>query len=82
MSGADSTWARGVCMDDARVVVVGEIQPLGVGDNTGFVLESNDGGVTFTDVTTDGSPDTWSKCTIDAGGRILVAGAGAVATLQ
>jgi hypothetical protein len=63
-------------------VVVGEVQPLGAGDNTGFVLESTDGGATFADVTPDGSPDTWSKCTIDAGGRILVAGAGAVATFE
>ncbi|MCA9576265.1 MAG: hypothetical protein R3B40_22285 [Polyangiales bacterium] len=79
VSGADSTWARGVCMAGNRVVVVGEIQPLGAGDNSGFVLESTDGGATFTDVTPDGSPDTWSKCVIDGSGRILVAGAGAVA---
>jgi hypothetical protein len=82
VSGADSTWARGVCMQANRVVVVGEIQPLGAGDNSGFVLESTDGGATFTDVTPDGSPDTWSKCSIDASGRILVAGAGAVATFE
>ncbi|MCB9629415.1 MAG: hypothetical protein H6725_18775 [Sandaracinaceae bacterium] len=82
VSASDSTWARGVCMASNRVVVVGEVQPLGAGDNSGFVLESTDGGVTFTDITPSGSPDTWSKCTIDAGGRILVAGAGAVATLE
>ncbi|MEM7609179.1 MAG: hypothetical protein AAF411_27835, partial [Myxococcota bacterium] len=78
VSGADSTWARGVCMSGDRVVVVGEIQPLGAGDNTGFVLESTDGGVTFADMTPDGSPDTWSKCSF-GDGTLRVAGAGAVA---
>ncbi|MFK7985608.1 MAG: hypothetical protein AB8I08_06215 [Sandaracinaceae bacterium] len=82
VSGADSTWARGVCMDGMRVVVVGEIQPLGAGDNSGFVLESTDGGSTFTDITPDGSPDTWSKCQIMDGGRVVVAGAGAVALVD
>ncbi|MEM9072344.1 MAG: hypothetical protein AAGE52_27810 [Myxococcota bacterium] len=78
VSGADSTWARGVCMRGDRVVVVGEIQPLGAGDNTGFVLESLDGGATFADVTPEGSPDTWSKCSLE-GDVLRVAGAGAVA---
>lgn len=82
LGDTDSTWARGVCMDGERIVVVGEVQPLGVGDNTGFVLESTDGGGTFTDVTPEGSPDTWSKCEIDAGGRVLVAGAGAVGIMN
>lgn len=82
VSGADSTWARGVCMAGDRVIVVGEVQPLGVGDNTGFVLESTDGGATFADVTPEGSPDTWSKCQLMASGRVVVAGAGAVALID
>jgi hypothetical protein len=65
-------------MRGERVVVVGEIQPLGVGDNTGFVLESLDGGATFTDITPEGSPDTWSKCHIEPSGRLVVAGASTV----
>lgn len=82
LGDTDSTWARGVCMDNDHIVVVGEVQPLGVGDNTGFVLESTDGGVTFVDLTPEGSPDTWSKCAIDAAGRVLVAGAGAVGIMN
>lgn len=82
VGATDSTWARGVCMDEDRIVVVGEIQPLGVGDNTGFVLESTDGGATFTNMTPEGSPDTWSKCQIDDGGRVLVAGAGRVGIMD
>ncbi|MEM9195580.1 MAG: hypothetical protein AAGF12_40815 [Myxococcota bacterium] len=82
VSGSDSTWGRGVCMTGDRIVVVGEVQPLGAGDNTGFVLASTDGGGTFEDITPEGSPDTWSKCDIDAGGRLRVAGAGAVALLD
>jgi hypothetical protein len=78
----DSTWARGVCMDTDRIIVVGEVQPLGVGDNTGFVLESTDGGATFANITPEGSPDTWSKCEIDDGGRVLVAGAGRVGIMN
>ncbi len=81
VTGGDSTWARGVCMRGDRVVVVGEIQPLGAGDNSGFVLESIDGGVTFTDVTPEGSPDTWSKCSLQ-GDVLRIAGAGAIAILN
>jgi hypothetical protein len=79
VDGSDSTWSRGVCLQGDRVVVVGEVQPLGAGDNTGFVLESTDGGVTFTDITPAGSPNTWSKCRITGSGDLRVAGAGAVA---
>lgn len=75
----DSTWSRGVCMRGDRVVVVGEVQPLGAGDNAGFVLESDDGGATFTDITPEGSPVTWSKCSIAADGTLSVAGAGMIA---
>lgn len=78
----DSTWARGVCMNGDRVVVVGEVQPLGSGDNTGFALESTDGGATFTNITPDGSPATWSKCSIADDGTLRLAGASAIAIHQ
>jgi hypothetical protein len=78
-AGGDSTWSRGVCMRGDRIVVVGEVQPLGANDNTGFVLESNDGGATFVDRTPEGSPDTWSKCSIETSGRLVLAGAGMIA---
>ena len=78
LPASGSTWARGVCMDGNRVVVVGEIQPLGQG---GFVIESTDGGTTFNDITPDGSVASWSKCSI-GGGRLVVAGAGSVGLLD
>lgn len=77
-TGGDSTWGRGVCMDGDRIAVVGEIQPLGAGDNSGFVLLSTDGGATWTESTPEGSPASWSKCQID-GARLIVAGGGAIA---
>ncbi|MEM6931331.1 MAG: hypothetical protein AAF602_30655, partial [Myxococcota bacterium] len=75
--GGGSTWARGVCMEGDRVVVVGELQPLGRG---AFVWSSTDGGATFEDITPDSDVDTWSKCALGPDG-LVVAGAGAVATL-
>ena len=77
LPASGSTWARGVCMAGDRIVVVGEIQPLGRG---GFVLESTDGGASFDDITPDGSVASWSKCSI-GGGQLVIAGAGSVALL-
>jgi hypothetical protein len=76
-SGSDSTWGRGVCMDGDRIAVVGEVQPLGAGDNSGFVLLSTDGGATWAESTPAGSPASWSKCQI-VGSRLVVAGGGAI----
>jgi hypothetical protein len=68
------TWARGVCMRDDRIVVVGERQPLSSG--TGLVLLSDDGGQTFTNITPEEATESMSKCTILANGEVIVAGAG------
>ena len=68
------TWARGVCMRDDRVVVVGERQPLSSG--TGLVLLSDDGGQTFTNITPEEVTESMSKCTILEDGEVIVAGAG------
>lgn len=67
------TWARGVCARGERVVVVGERQPLGAG--TGLVVESNDGGATWGNVTPAGVSASVSKCAILADGTLVVAGA-------
>ncbi len=67
------TWARGVCMRGERVVVVGEIQPLR--SDTGFVLLSDDGGASFTDITPPGVGDSVSKCVIQSDGSVVAAGA-------
>lgn len=75
LPSSGSAWSRGVCMDADRVVVVGEMQPLGTG---AFVLESTDGGASFTDITPAGGPASWSKCTFGPDGLVL-AGAGMVA---
>ena len=68
------TWGRGACMQGDRVVVVGERQPLGSG--TGLVLISDDGGLTFADVTPEGVTESVSKCVVRPDGGVIVAGAG------
>lgn len=72
--GGGKSWARGVCMRGNRVVVVGEKQPLR--DDTGFVLLSDNGGVSFTDVTPPGVGGSVSKCVVRADGSFVAAGAG------
>ena len=72
--GGGKSWARGVCMRGDRVVVVGEKQPLR--DDTGLVLLSDNGGVSFTDVTPPGVGGSVSKCVVRADGSFVAAGAG------
>ena len=72
-AATDKTWARGVCQNGDRVVVVGERQPLR-GD-TGIVVLSDDGGQTFEDVTPEGVTATVSRCTVRDDGTVIVAGA-------
>lgn len=73
---AQRTWARGACADGARLVVVGEKQPLR-GD-TGLVFQSLDGGQTFEDITPEGVSATVSKCSIREDGTLVIAGASQV----
>jgi hypothetical protein len=68
------TWARGVCMRDDTIVVVGERQPLSA--HTGLVLHSSDAGATFVDITPPEVTESVSKCTIRPDGTLFVAGAG------
>lgn len=72
--GNVGTWARGVCMRDDQIVVVGERQPLSEG--TGLVLRSIDGGATFEDLTPEDVTESVSKCFIAPNGTLIVAGAG------
>ena len=74
--GADAsqvTWARGTCIQDDRIAVVGERQPLGA--STGIIVLSEDGGQTFTDITPDEVSATASKCLFTPEGALIVAGA-------
>lgn len=71
--GGVGTWARGVCMRDDLIVVVGERQPLG--STTGQVMASNDGGATFHDIRPAASVESVTKCTIAPNGMVTVAGA-------
>jgi hypothetical protein len=68
------TWARGVCMRGDAIAVVGENQPLRSGG--GFVLVSDDGGETFTDITPAGAGNSISRCSIEADGTLVAAGEG------
>lgn len=72
-TGGIGTWARGVCMHGDRIVVVGERQPLGT--NSGLAMASSDGGQTFFDITPLEPGRTLSRCVIDPGGLVTVAGA-------
>ena len=76
ITGDAATWARGVCMRNDRVVVVGERQPLGSG--SGRVLISNDGGDSFADITPAGIAASVSRCVIEPDGTVVVAGAAQV----
>lgn len=72
--GEDSSWARGVCMRGDTIVVVGERQPLG--SNTGRVVISTDGGLSFNDITPKSSAESLTRCAIAADGLVTVVGAG------
>jgi hypothetical protein len=80
ITGDPTTWARGVCMRNDRVVVVGERQPLGSG--SGRVLLSNNGGASFADVTPAGVAASVSRCVIEPDGTVVVAGAAQVGIRQ
>lgn len=67
------SWLRGACGSGDTLVVVGEKQPLSAG--TGRVLRSVDGGASWRDVSPPDGPESWSVCTLDANGRLVVAGA-------
>lgn len=71
--GGVGTWARGVCMRDDLIVVVGERQPLGA--SSGQVMASNDGGETFIDIKPTALVESITKCTIAPNGMLTVAGA-------
>jgi hypothetical protein len=73
-AGGVGTWARGACMEDDFIVVVGERQPLG--SNTGLAVASNDGGQTFFNITPSPSSESLSRCEIAPNGLVIVAGAG------
>ncbi|MBB5209337.1 hypothetical protein [Chiayiivirga flava] len=68
-----ASWARGVCMRGARIVAVGERQPLSLG--TGVVVQSLDGGASFSDITPDGVSGSVSRCVIEPDGTLVVVGA-------
>lgn len=72
---ADATWIRGVCRGEGRIVAVGEYSKKG----TGMVLVSDDGGVTFNDMTPPSvSPDqvpALHRCVMLTNGDFGVAGA-------
>lgn len=72
-AGGVGTWARGVCMRDDLVVVVGERQPLGA--TSGQVMASNDGGLTFHNIKPAANVESVSKCVIAPDGLVTVAGA-------
>lgn len=66
----DASWVRGVCRHGAHVVAVGAFQRR----NDGFVLESTDGGETFTDVTPGVDvPPLWD-CWVHDDGAVVVTG--------
>ena len=70
--GGAGTWLRGVCMRDDHIVAVGERYPLS--GNSGRVVQSFDGGASFTYVTPDYGATTISKCIIEPDGTVVVAG--------
>jgi hypothetical protein len=73
------TWTRGVCRNGDSIVAVGEYSSLG----DGFVIRSDDGGLSFTDLTTDvqaALPETAGlgpvhRCQFGPDGTFFVAGA-------
>ncbi len=69
------TWARGVCAEGDRIVVVGERQPLSSG--TGLVMLSEDGGASFTDITPAADvTESVTRCAFTSQGEVVVVGAG------
>jgi hypothetical protein len=69
------TWARGVCADGDRIVVVGERQPLSAG--TGLVMLSEDGGTSFIDITPAAEvTESVTRCAFTSQGDTVVVGAG------
>ena len=68
------TWARGVCMRDDVIVVVGERQPLG--SNTGRMMISTDGGQSFNNITPSTTSESITRCAIAESGLVTVVGAG------
>ena len=73
-AGGVGTWARGACMKDDFIVVVGERQPLG--SNSGLAVASSDGGQTFFNITPSPSSESISRCEIAPNGLVIIAGAG------
>ncbi len=65
-----STWVRGVCRSGPRIVAVGEYSRA----STGLVIESLDGGQSWSDRTPAGSPSL-HKCVLLPDGTVAVAGA-------
>lgn len=69
---SDSTWIRGVCREGDHVVAVGEFSSK----SDGIVLESHDGGASFTDVTpTEFAVPTLWDCWVHPDGSFVVSGA-------
>ena len=80
LGSTDSTWVRGVCRSGDRVLAVGEYSNT----SEGFVLLSDDGGSTFSDLSADivsaGLTDIppLQRCQVlDDGGWVAAGGAGA-----
>jgi len=70
VTDTDATWIRGVCRRGQHVVAVGEYSRR----SEGLLIESQDGGATWSDHTPTGSP-TLSRCVILADDTLTVAGA-------
>jgi photosystem II stability/assembly factor-like uncharacterized protein len=66
----DPTWVRGVCRDGNRIVAVGEFSM----QEDGLVLESDDGGTSWSDITPTDAP-ALHRCTILGDGTLAVTGA-------
>jgi hypothetical protein len=64
------TWVRGVCRDASHIVAVGEFSM----QEDGLVLESDDGGSSWSDITPTGAGPL-HRCTILDDGTLAVAGA-------
>jgi len=65
----DPTWVRGVCRDGDVVIAVGAFSTRG----GGIVLQSDDGGASFIDISPDDAPEL-SECVV-ADGTVFVTGA-------
>ena len=68
-----ATWIRGVCANDGRIVVVGELQAQA----EPIVLVSDDGGQSFDDLTpTNAASTALHRCVVFDDGSFAVTGAG------